>query len=625
MYGLSVHKLLIAGLFVLVLLAPATLAAEVTIVRRLPESGTNQAEASWKRSSISVERPPATEVETVSRLSGRVIVGGSGSGTTNSAAVEDWSTDSQLNYRSYLGQNGLMDIQAQAFRDTGIDNFTQRYLGSLAYSTPSLSMKLTGNYDQNEALALDGRSLRTAGGLGLNLATSDQVRYPFQLQYSSSWDQQEYEEISDDEFDDRQQADHSMSLSSELPLGMLKLNLDGGFDIHHDRLEDVSTRGYGGTLGATYPLSPAIGLYAGVTPHYSETEQQISEEVFQERSLGSDAGLLLSFSEQLEGEIHAQREDNWRSDPDLATEELLHTEIWKGSTKWSLNALEELSTTGEYVISSAAGGNVSHDLAGDSVWEQDQGLLRRAGAEARLIVSNAESATVGDGSRESLRWGSSLVLAPADGMKIDSRYSANRSEDEDSDTTQQHNASGDYSHNPMDGFSYGLGAAYAYHDSADESSSTYSGNGRVSLSPVFGYRRIDLGLSENIELEDAAGGRNLLSKSAFTSSIPLTKQFKLRYQFSWEWVELAAEGAAEGSAFQHSAGFTLGGAPIPFRMNSSYLVGHGFRGLQHQVDAQLDIPLREAFSVISKFSYRYAETVEYETPFLFSTFAHYEF
>lgn len=625
MQALKIRRLLLfTGVYAL-LLAPAFLAAEVTIVRTLPESGTNQADASWKRPSIPVERPPATEVEAASRLSGRIIVGGSGSGTTSSAAVEDWSTDSQLNYRSYLGQNGLMNIQAQAFRDTGIDSFTQRYLGSLAYSTPSFSMKLAGNYDQNEALALDGQSLRTAGGVGLNIATSDELRYPFQLQYSSSWDQQEYEEISDDELEDRQKVDHSMSLSSELPLGMLRLNLDGGFDIHHDRLEDVSSRGYGGTLGVTFPLSPVIGLYAGVSPHYSETEQQISEEGFQERSLGSDAGLLLSFSEQLEGEIHAQREDNWRSDPDLATEELSHTEIWIGRTKWIINAPEELTSTAEYLISRAAGGNVSHDLAGDSAWEQDEGVLRRLGAEARLIVSNAESVTVGDGSRESLRWGSSLVLAPADGMKIDSQYSASRSEDEDSDTTQQHNASGDYSHNPLEGFSYGLGAAYGFHDSSEKSSSTYSGNGRVNLSPVWGYRRIDLGLSEYFELEDAAGGRNLLSKSIFSSSIPLTKQFKLRYQFSWEWIELAAEGAAEGSAFQHSTGFTLGGPRVPFRMNTSYLVGHGFRGLQHQVDARLDIPLREAFSVISKFSYRYAETVEYETPFLFSTFAQYEF
>ncbi|MFO7730977.1 MAG: hypothetical protein R6V86_09450 [Spirochaetia bacterium] len=625
MRALKIRRLqLFTGISVL-LLAPAFLAAEVTIVRSLPESGTNQAEASWKRPSIPVERPPAAEVETASRLSGRVIVGGSGSGTTSSASIEDWSTDSQVNYRSYLGQNGLMDIQAQAFRDTGIDSFTQRYLGSLAYSTPSFSMKLAGNYDQNESIALDGQSLRTAGGVGLNIATSDEVRYPFQLQYSSSWDQQEYEDLSDDELEERQRADHSMSLSSELPLGMLRLNLDGGFDIHHDRLEDVSTRGYGGTLGASFPLSPVIGLYAGVSPHYSETEQQISEEVFQERSLGSDAGFLLSFSERLEGEIHALREDTWRSDPDSATEELFHTEIWKGSTEWSLIAPEELTTTAEYLISRAAGGNVSHDLAGDSVWEQEEGLLRRAGAEARLLVSNAESATVGDGTRESLRWGSFLVVAPADGMKIDTKYAASRSEDEDSDTTQQHNASSDYSHTPMEGFSYGLAAAYAYHDSTDESSSTYSGNGRVNLSPVFGYRRLDLGVAELFELEDEPGGQNLLSKSSFSSSIPLTKQFKLRYLFSWEWVDLAAEGAAEGSAFQHSAGFSVGGSPIPFRMNSNYLVGHGFRGLQHQVDAQLDIPLRESFSVISKFSYRYAENVEYETPFLFSTFAHYEF
>lgn len=606
------------------LLSTLSASAEVTLVRRLPESGSNQAEAEWKKPMGPDIRTTTETAVPAARLSGRLIVGGSGSGTNETASIEDWSTDSLLNYRDYVGANGVVDIGAQAFRDTGIDSFSQHYSGDLAYSTPDFSLTLSGNYDQSETLTIEGQSVSSTSGLGLAISTSDNVRYPFQLEYASSWDDQEYSD-SQSELEDRQEADYSLELSSQLPFGPVLFDVEGLVDIHHDRLDDVSSRGYGGTLAATIPLSEVIGLYAGLEPQYSETEYQITENGTREQSLGSDAGVLFTFSEQFEGELHARRRDAWRSDPTFATDDLSHTSVWSGTTKWSLIAPEELTTTAEYSLSREAGGSISQDLAGESTWKQDEGLLRKAGAKSRFILSNPEASTSSAEERQSLQISSFLLLMPMDEMKIDSAYSVNRAEQLDEDILMQHDVSVDLSHAPVEGLSYGLGGAYGYVDESAQTVSTYSGNSRLNLQPIFGYRRLDLSLSELFELEDEIAGQNLLSKSTFSSAVPLSKQFSLRYLFSWEWVELASETAEDGSAYQHSAGFTLAGQGIPFSVNSSYLVGHGFRGVQHQVDARLDVPLMESFSVISKFSYRYAETVDYETPFLFSTFAHYEF
>ncbi|MGC9313468.1 MAG: hypothetical protein ACP5IA_12325, partial [Sediminispirochaetaceae bacterium] len=58
-------------------------AAEVTIIRTLPESGTNQAEAEWKSpAAIDGDRAAAESAAgaPAARLSGRIIVGGYGSG-----------------------------------------------------------------------------------------------------------------------------------------------------------------------------------------------------------------------------------------------------------------------------------------------------------------------------------------------------------------------------------------------------------------------------------------------------------------------------------------------------------------------------------------------------------------
>ena len=597
--------------------------AEVTIVRRLPASGSNQAEADWKRPMIPEERPPV-EDSAAARLSGRLIVGGSGSGTGDTVSLEDWSTDSQLNYKNYIGEEGLLDIRAQAFRDKGIDTFSQRYSGGLAYSSPDFTFNLSGDFDQSEALSLEGQSVNTSGALGIDMRTSENVRFPFQLQYASAWDEQEYEE-SASEYEDRREADHSLELTSQLPFGVLLFDVEGLVDIRHDRIDDVTTRGYGGTLGATFSLSEVVGLYAGVSPHYSETEYQISEDRIEEQALGSDLGLLFSFSERLEGELYAQRHDAWRSDPTFVDEDLTHTSVWSGTTLWSLTAPEELITSAEYSLSREAGGSISQDLAGDSTWEQDEGLLRKAGGEFRLVITDLEASTDSEEDRESNTVRSFIQLQPADEMTIDSNYSFQRTEGLNDEVSLQQDASVDFAHAPVEGFAYALGGAYAYSDENELISSTYAGNSRLNLKPVFGYRQFDIVLSEIFEVEDEAAEQNLLSKSSFSAAVPLTKQFSLRYLFSWEWVDLASVTAEDGSAFQHSAGFTLAGQEVPFSVNSSYLVGHGFRGVQHQVDARLDVPLMESFSIISKFSYRYAETVDYETPFLFSTFAHYEF
>src|SRR6056297_3342765 len=117
-----------------ILLSTLSASAEVTLIRRLPESGSNQAEAEWKKPMGPGVRTTTEAAVPAARLSGRLIVGGSGSGTNETASIEDWSTDSLLNYRDYVGANGVVDISGQAFRDTGIDSFSQHYSGDLAYS-----------------------------------------------------------------------------------------------------------------------------------------------------------------------------------------------------------------------------------------------------------------------------------------------------------------------------------------------------------------------------------------------------------------------------------------------------------------------------------------------------------
>ena len=592
---------------------------QVTIIRTLPETGENRAEAEWKSPAI-MERDPIIDEETFAdRFSGRIILGAYGTGSQDAVTINEWTTDSLMRYQDFVGRTGLMDVQLQALRDTGIGSFEQRYKGTIAYSNPSFSVTMNGDYDQSEIRTAEGDNAETAGKVGLDIKSSEDVQLPFHLTYSSSWDQSDYKK-SDEDPEEKQEESHSIQAASELSFDRLVFSLDGALDIHHDRLADVTTTGYGGTLGGTYALSGLVGLYAGVAPAYSETEYQRAEKNIREQSIESDLGLLFTFSEGFEGEIHGRRVDAWRSDPDFITDDLSHTSIWKGATAWSLVAPQNLASTASYEIARNQDGSLRHDFSGSSTWEQEEGVLKKSGVHFSYALVDSEQGTT---TSESTSWGANLSLEPAEMMKLQADYNGSRTEQ--NSATLQHLGAINYSHAPAESFAYAFGTGYTYKEEAGTFSSLYKGTGKVQVLPVIGYRQLSFELSELFELEEFSGGVNILSNTGFSTSLPLTRQVKVRYSFGWEWVDLGASGEDGGSAFLHTAGLNLSGPGVPFALNTSYLVGHGFRGVQHQVDARLEVPLVASFHIISKFSYRYAETVTYETPYIFSLLGRYEF
>ncbi|MDZ7793660.1 MAG: hypothetical protein U5P10_08225 [Spirochaetia bacterium] len=77
-------------------------------------------------------------------MSGRVIFGGYGGGDTDSVSIENWTSDSQMKFSSYVGQAGIFEASAKAFREDSIDRFDQNYNGNLLFATPKLNMRLSG-------------------------------------------------------------------------------------------------------------------------------------------------------------------------------------------------------------------------------------------------------------------------------------------------------------------------------------------------------------------------------------------------------------------------------------------------------------------------------------------------
>ena len=607
-----------------ILFGAASLAgAEVIIERSLPETGTNKSEAEWKPPGIAREAPAdAARGEQVQQLSGRLIIGGYGSGGgVGGYAVEDWSTDSKLQYSRLIGADGLLDVDAEAFRKDRIDSFEQRYGGSLGFAGEALRLGVSGLYDQHSAVAYEGRSEETSSKLALDLATSRESLLPVEFSYSSQWDEMSGSDEAE-EVQERLEEQHSADLAAELALGSAALEADGYFDLEHDRIDMISTLGYGGTLGFTLPLTEAVSLYLATSPGYSSSEQQELDEITDEIALESDAGVLIKVEELLDGEVHGSRVDAWRRDPEIEGGDQIHSSIWKGRTSWSLTAPEQLTSSAAYRVSGKGGSVLGHDISAESVWSTEDVLLRKAKLDGRYVINEATDFTE---RRRRQEWGSLLELSPAERMMLTASYDGSRKEDET--VSWSHNAAGSYSHTPLEEFGYGLGSSYGYTHTLGESDAVYrySGSGNLDLRPQIGFARWDIGLAELLELEAASGGEDLLSKSTASLALPVLRQVSLRYLFTWEWTELTAADAADGSAFSHATGMTVAGKGLPFRLKASYLLGHGYRGMQHHADAGLDVSVAESFDLIAEFNYRYAETVEYETPFRFTMLLHYEF
>ncbi len=630
MRGIALCILLTAILFVA---AVSPLWSQVTIVRTLPESGAHKAEAEWKSptqpATIDREVPAASPGP---RLSGRLIFGGYGSGGEETANIDDFTTDSRLDFNSYLGPTSTMDLSAEAYRKTGIDTFDQHYKGSMRYSSTAMSITLDGGYNQAETLGSVGETDVTEGNLGFDLAGSQDTRVPLELSYASTWtDGVKTFDESEDGTEKEETESHSFSLVSGLYLDRMALDLSGEGDIYHNRIDSVSSYAYGGTLGLRVPFTEIFSVYLGSTPSYSMTEHQFEEQHNEERGIKVETGLLVSMDETLEGDILLNRSDTWRSDPTYDTDDLSHTSLWGGSTSWKLQYPENLTSTGEYLLSTSSGKVKKQDLSADSIWQGEDGIIDRTGVNGRIRRAEGEISETGE---ERDEWGIFLTINPFDNSSIDSRYEGSRSlhmDGEGEKLSMQHDGRLDYSHTPAEFFSYGAGAAYGYiteEDYLEEDaveSTRYEGSSRLNIMPVIGMRRWDFGIAEQLEIEERESGRDYISLNTYSTALPIASMLRLRYDFSWEWVELASEIEEDGSAYTHSLGFSLSGGSVPVSFTSFYLIGHGFRGVRQQVDARLEVPVADSFSMISEMSYQYTEGTTYDTPYIFSVLLRYEF
>jgi len=192
-----------------------------------------------------------------------------------------------------------------------------------------------------------------------------------------------------------------------------------------------------------------------------------------------------------------------------------------------------------------------------------------------------------------------------------------------------HQIESELTHAPDPLLNYQLAATVCDSISEQIHTLTADGLGQVTLLPQWNLKVYTISLGENVaysqELPDGAEPY-LMVKTFSALAVPLTSFLQVRYDFSWEWVNQTSEGGASGNAFQHLTGLTLGGEDLPFSLTAGYQIGHGFRGLRHDLNAGLEVPFDRGFGLKGEVSFsHYTEDGATISPFLFGLHGVYEY
>jgi hypothetical protein len=623
-----IMKTAVPGAILLFLLAfPAW--GEVTLIRKIPDSGQNQVDARWSK-----PRPQTEQIVGQAELSARIILGGQGGGDAAGEPVHDLYTDSTLSLAQPLGSTAVLNIGASALRKRHLDGREQSYNASVDLTAERWSLDLNGSYGDS------ARSLTEASGVStvdvdkettdllvastLNASFIPTLPMSLSYQHSMSQDSEDGSSIEDTQSD-------SADLLAQGTLGTVGLELGGSVEHSVDGITDVETFGAGGNLELNFPLLPFLHLRPGVAPLYSRTDY-LNGDYNLSTTLDADLGFYFPLSEAFELRLVAGIANTWSSErvsgtvtdhPSQAT--------WQGETGVEWQPESGYFTSAAYSLSSSfqsgAEPNQAHQGDLSLGWRnpREQGTLQNveAGTDFSMQFDDTGELESADG-----HWSAGVDLQPVKTMSLSSSYSGSIDKSE-TPVVLTHQLESELSHAPDPLLNYQLAASVEDSISEEVHSLTADGLGQVTLLPQWNLKVYTVSLGENLafsrELPEAAEPY-VVAKTFSSVAIPLASFLKVRYDFTWEWVNQISEGGASGNAFQHLAGLTLAGDVLPFSLTTEYQIGHGFRGVRHDLNADLEVPFNRGFGLKGEASFsRYTEEGATVSPFLFGLHGVYEY
>jgi hypothetical protein len=606
--------------------------SEVTLIRKLPDSGDHQGEAQWSK-----PRPQPGQMVGQTELSARIILGGQGGGDSAGEAVYDLYTDSTLSLAQPLGSAAMLNIGATALRKRHIDGREQSYSATVDLQAERWSLDLNGSYGDSDRRLTEASGVSTVDvdkedqdllvASTLNAAFIPTLPMSLSYQHSRSRNEEDGSPIENTVID-------AADFLAQGTLGRVGLELGGSVEHNVDGITDKETLGAGGNLSVNLPILPFLHLRPGIAPVFTRTDyHNVDEDYTRSTTLDTNLGFYFPLTDVFELRLVAGIANTWSSDRIAGSvTEYPSQATWKGETGLEWQPESGAFTSASYSLGSTFQGgsespNQSHQGDLSLGWRnpRQRGTLQvvEAGTDFSIQVDEDGNLDSADG-----HWNAGVDLQPVKTMSFSGSYTGSIDKSE-TPAVWTHQLASELSHAPDPLLNYQLAATVKDSFSEEIHDLTADGLAQVTLLPQWNLKVYTVSLGENLavsrELPDGAKAY-VLAKTFSSMAVPLASFLKVRYDFTWEWVNQTSEGGPPGNAFQHLTGLTLAGGELPFSMSTEYQIGHGFRGLRHDLRANLEVPFDRGFGLKGEASFsHYTEEGTTVSPFLFGLHGVYEY
>ncbi len=527
----------------------------------------------------------------------------------------DFFTDSSISFLQPFGSSGAFQLEASALRKNIIGGLSKKYGGSIALKGKDLSLVFKGGYDNNVSTVdsiLKGDE-KLSMDLTLSIGYLDTL--PVVLSYSHlSGKKTEGQSLQVNEYT----GSDKVSLGMAGSIGEFGLNVSSSFQDNDDKLNNVKSVSFSNSISVLSPSIKFFKIRASVSPDYNKVEYGDTSNTVESTTLSSELGVNIPLNEELIFDIYGGRLDTWliREGPDSGTSGVDYfpwSAAWSGGTSLEYKGDNGITAQTKYQMK-AGDGLFDHSIsASGSYAGKDESVLKDAELKGEFSRSYSENWTL---SSDTLNWSAAAELAPSDKMLLSASYSGST----DSFAVWTHTGKTTFSHSPAPIVDYNVSASVSdsITGSADTLKQQYGG--AVNLKPQWNMKAYLFGIEEEVLLSEInpPGSQTAVSTMTYNMGIPVSSFLRARYNLKWEW--------AGESNFQHLFGISLSGDPVPLVFTADYLLNHGTRGVRHDVNSTLSIPLWGAFSVEGRFSMSYYNDGGAEKlPFLFGVNAAYRF
>ncbi len=562
---------------------------QVTIVREVPVSPGNAAQAEW---GAPLPSAAATGPGRSAALSGFISAGGSGGFDAAGVQTLDAFIDTDLSLLLPLDAASNLLFTGSASRKPGLAGLDQLYKAGMKLSFKTWQVDAGGVFQQKDSTAASDMAAEARAALTLGFIPTLPIvaGYTYQLANAAQTGG------ASPSATQKNEGSHHAQLKAVGSIGSVGIDSGASFADITDYSKNVETMSVGGAFGVTVPIASFLKAYASLAPKYSSTAYSLTGNGVTATSLESGLGVILPIADPFSVKIGAGRVDAWQAQTGPSADPMAapYTVTWKGvaSAEWKQTPGIETSTS--YTLAKTFPGPLSHSVEAKVAYTGPKdGALKQIGASGSYTPSFDDSGTLVD---SSTAWKASLGLGSKETVSLTADYSG--SIKGIADPSWSNAAHAGFSQQLMPELSYGLDAGVSGSFGAGAQPTLdqqYSVKGAFTPK-VFG-QPLAFGMDETLGLSTLASPMMAVSKAGLGVSYPVLPVLSVRYKLDWEWDSQTAPGAGADSSFRHVFGVSAGGGSSPFTVTAEYDLTHGFRGLRHDVSALLAVALWQKLSI----------------------------